>query len=327
MHIDLLDKLCCPLTQMPLHLKFENTLSINDISDNVLLTKCGQHSYNIINGIPRFVSISNYADNFGFQWNYFSKTQLDSYSGHPISSDRFWKATNWSVDEIKDKWILDVGCGSGRFAEVALKAGAKVVALDYSSAVDSCYDNLKHFPNLYVVQGDIFALPFKTESFDFVYSLGVLQHTPNVKKAFLSLPPMLKPGGHLCVDYYWKRFVTVLHSKYLIRPLTKQMDKNKLFTILKKNIIFLYNMSEFLRKIPLFGKFLMRFIPVANYTDIYPLTKEQILDWALLDTFDMLSPKYDYPQTKNTIFKWMLDANLQNIEISHQTLLVIRGRK
>ena len=61
---------------------------------------------------------------------------MDSYSGQSISSDRFWMATGWTKEEVEGKWILDVGCGSGRFAEVALEAGAKVIAIDYSSAVD-----------------------------------------------------------------------------------------------------------------------------------------------------------------------------------------------
>ena len=37
--------------------------------------------------------------------------------------------------EIKNKLILDVGCGAGRFAEIALKAGANLIAIDYSFAV------------------------------------------------------------------------------------------------------------------------------------------------------------------------------------------------
>jgi hypothetical protein len=68
---------------------------------------------------------SNYADNFGMQWNHFRQTQLDSYSGLPNSSDRFWLATHWSPVSLKDQWVLDVGCGAGRFAEVALNARAK----------------------------------------------------------------------------------------------------------------------------------------------------------------------------------------------------------
>ena len=68
----------------------------------------------------------------------FRQIQFNSHSGLPISSDRFWLATDWSPADLKAQWVLDEGCCAGRFAEVALKAGAKLVALDYSSAVDPC---------------------------------------------------------------------------------------------------------------------------------------------------------------------------------------------
>ena len=68
-----------------------------------------------------------------------------------------------SPTDLAGQWVLDAGSGAGRFAEVALQAGAEVIALDYSRAVDACYANLKHYPNLHVVQGDIYALPFPKE--------------------------------------------------------------------------------------------------------------------------------------------------------------------
>jgi hypothetical protein len=66
---------------------------------------------------------------------------------------------------------------------------------------------------------------------------------------------------------------------------------------------------------------------VANYNGIYPLNKTQIREWALLDTFDMLSPSYDTPQTESTIKKWMEEEGFENIELLHATLLVARGIK
>ncbi len=105
------------------------------------------------------------------QWNTFSKTQLDSHSGHPISANRFWEATGWKPSDLAGQRVLDVGCGAGRFAEVALEAGAEVVALDYSNAVDACYENLGRSERLLVVQGDVYSLPFRKGDFAFVYSL------------------------------------------------------------------------------------------------------------------------------------------------------------
>lgn len=325
---ELIQHLRCPQTGK--RLDWEGaTGAANDseLLEGWLVTEDGHNRYPVRSGIPRFVPESNYADNFGMQWNHFAKTQLDSHSGHSISADRFWEATGWNPAEMNGKWVLDVGCGSGRFAEVALGSGAQVVALDYSSAVDACYTNLQHHPNLHVIQGDIYSLPFAPNSFSFVYSLGVLQHTPDVAKAFASLPPIVRGGGRLCVDYYEKSFKSLLLPKYWLRPFTKGMSKRKLFSLLEVIVPILLPISRALGRIPAVGKLLKRAIPVANYEGMLPLTEKQLREWALLDTFDWLSPAYDNPQTNKSARLYMEQARMEEVEVLKAGHLVARGRK
>lgn len=326
MKVELLELLRCPKTGQRLRLENCDTAT-QEIEGGWLVSADNLERYPVLRGVPRFVPQSNYADNFGMQWNYFRQTQLDSYSGHPISAERFWQATGWTQEQLKDQWVLDAGCGAGRFAEVALLAGANVVALDYSSAVDACYANLKHHPNLHVVQGDIYALPFAPENFPFVYSLGVLQHTPDVAKAFAALPSMVQRGGRLCTDFYWKLFRTMMHAKYLFRPVTKRMDQPRLFQLLQRWVPTLLATSQALGRVPLVGRGLKRFVPVADYTGRYPLSDQQLQEWALLDTFDMLAPTYDNPQTAATVRRWFEQAGLMEIEVGHWGHLVGRGIK
>lgn len=326
MKIELLKLLRCPKSGQRLMLEVEANPE-QEIEEGCLVSEDGQYRYLISDSIPRFVPQTNYADNFGMQWNHFRKTQLDSYSGQPISADRFWKATGWSPFELKGKWILDAGCGAGRFAEIALIAGAQVVALDYSRAVDACYANLKHHPNLHVVQGDIYALPFIPEAFSFVYSLGVLQHTPDVSRAFSALPPMLPAGGRLCVDYYGKTWKSMLLPKYLLRPVTKRLPKSVLFSFLRQAVPILLPVSRYIGSIPLGGGLLKRVVPVANYYGILPLDDQQQLEWALLDTFDWLAPAYDSPQTEATARSWMELAGMKEIDVLKAGHLVTRGTK
>ncbi|MBU3564461.1 methyltransferase domain-containing protein [Polynucleobacter sp. MWH-HuK1] len=326
MKIELLEILRCPKTNQKLRLEVPEYLN-GLVRSAWLVSEDGHQRYPVREFIPRFVPESNYADNFGMQWNKFRQTQLDSYSGHPISANRFWQATGWNVEDIAGKWVLDVGCGAGRFAEVALQAGAKVVALDYSRAVDACLTNLRHYPNLHVVQGDIYSLPFLKASFSFVYSLGVLQHTPDVARAFAALPGMVAEGGWLCTDFYWKRLRTLLHSKYLFRPITKHMPQQQLFHFLEKTVPALLKTSQLIGRIPLAGRYLKRLIPVADYTGVYPLDERQLREWALLDTFDMLGPQYDSPQSATTIRQWMSGAGFNQVEVFQANLLVVRGHK
>ncbi|EMY69497.1 class I SAM-dependent methyltransferase [Leptospira vanthielii] len=326
MNQELLEILKCPKTGE--NLLLENpSYEGNLIKSGILVSEQSKNKYEINNFIPRFVPISNYADNFGFQWNHFSNTQLDSNSGHPISSNRFWKATEWKPEEMKGKWILDIGCGSGRFAEIALSSECNLVALDYSNAVDACLKNLKHYPNLHVVQGNVYELPFKKEAFSFVYSLGVLQHTPDVKKSFFCSLPYLKVGGMISVDFYEKTWKALLLPKFWLRPITKRINKSSLFNFLQKIVPILLSISIFLEKIHFLGSLLKRTVPVANYHGILPLSKEQLYEWALLDTFDWLSPEYDNPQDENTVRSWFEEAGLLNIKIHRVSHLVANGIK
>src|SRR5438105_3395863 len=126
--IELLEILRCPQSLGQLLLG-QAEYQGERIRSGLLVSEDGRHHYPIRDFIPRFVPASNYAESFGLQWNKFRRTQLDSYTGHPISANRFWKATAWRPEELAGQWVLDAGCGAGRFAEVALQAGAKVVAL------------------------------------------------------------------------------------------------------------------------------------------------------------------------------------------------------
>lgn len=317
--------LCCPFTNTELRLEHACEQDC-EIESGFLIAKDG-NQYPIVQGVPRFVPKENYANSFGFQWNKFRETQLDSYTGVPISRDRFYKSTEWAPDDLKGKTVLEVGCGAGRFTEILLSAGAMVVALDYSNAVDACWKNNYLHPNINVVQGDIYNMPFYEESFDFVFCFGVLQHTPNVKKAFMSLLPQLKKGGHLAVDVYRKRLRTIFWSKYWIRPFTCRMESTRLFKMVEKLVPGLLPISIFIGRIPFVGRKLRYLIPVANYDGVFPLTDVQILEWAILDTFDMLSPVYDQPQSSETLYSWLMEVGMVDIKVFHPAHLVGQGRK
>src|SRR3990172_9798905 len=115
MRLQLIEHLRCPQSGQRLLLE-QPEYREEYIHSGWLVSECGQHRYPIRDFIPRFVPESNYAYNFGMQWNKFRQTQLDSYSGHPISANRFWKATGWRPEDIAGQWVLDAGCGGGRFA-------------------------------------------------------------------------------------------------------------------------------------------------------------------------------------------------------------------
>lgn len=322
----LLDVLRCPETGRSLRLESQEERDGHVYSGWCISEGTGRR-FPIRRAILRFVPENNYADNFGMQWTLFRKTQLDSHSGLPISANRFYSSTRWKPEELRGQWVLDAGCGAGRFAEVALEAGAKVLAVDYSTAVEACYENLHHHSNLHVIQADIYHLPLRPRFFPFVYCLGVLQHTPDVAQAFAALPPTLSKGGRLVVDVYLRSALRRLLPRCWIRPLTRRIPRQRLFHILERLVPTLFWVSCLAQRVPLAGPLLQRLVPVVNYTGTYPLRAEQHLEWALLDTFDWLAPTYDQPQTAVTLRRWLQQAGLTDVEVEKIGHLVGRGTK
>jgi SAM-dependent methyltransferase len=323
---DLLTILCCPVCTGLFELH-DSEETAGEVVSGRLVCQSGQHCYPIMQGVPRFVGSENYASNFGFQWNQFRRTQLDSCSGLSISRDRLLRQTGWSAKDFAGKTVLDVGCGTGRFAEVALSFGANVVALDYSSAVDACWSNLKASPRLNVVQADIYSLPIRRGCFDLVYCLGVLQHTPNVKRSFTSLLPLVKEGGLLVVDSYLWSLRSLCHPRFLLRVVTKRMRPEKLFPLVQSLAPSLLKLSRLVGRIPGIGRYLKRLIPIANYEGVYSLTERQLVEWATLDTFDWLSPRYDQPQSPDILQQWFKEAGMTDIEVFLADHLTARGRR
>ncbi|MDC0358393.1 methyltransferase domain-containing protein [Oligoflexia bacterium] len=270
-------------------------------------------SYIIQDHIPRFVDQKNYSESFGLQWNIFEKIQLDSYTGLPISRTRLQEITNWP-EELQGSKILEAGSGAGRFTEVLLAMGASVFSFDYSSAVNANWLNNGKRENLNLFQGDIYNIPLPKASFDKVLCLGVLQHTPNPRKALLNLATYVRPGGQLVIDIYPKTWRGLLSWKYLLRPITKRLNARLLLKIIEHTVPILLPIAILLRK--LFGGLGARLLPIVQYSHMglpYKLNKQ----WAVLDTFDMYSPAYDHPASIATVKAWLKDAGLQNIEVKY----------
>lgn len=322
---DLLRLLCCPACRSDLRVHGDVSAGHHIETGELSCHACGA-GYPIRSAIPRFVPSGNYSDSFGFQWNRFRRTQLDSHTGVPISRDRFFRQSGWAPSEMAGRLVLDVGCGAGRFTEVALDTGARVIAMDYSGAVDACWANHGPDVRLDVVQGDVYRLPFRDGVFDFAYCFGVLQHTPDAAGAFAALRRPLRPGGRLAVDIYPSLAVNFLWPKYWLRPLTRRIPSERLFPLVEGMVALLWPLSRALGRAPRIGRKLRHVLPVANYEGTLPLSPAQLEEWAILDTFDMLSPRYDQPHRADTLRSWFAAAGFESIEAFRDGLVVGRGR-
>lgn len=266
----------------------------------------------------RFVDQSNYADSFGYQWKQFRKTQLDDASRN-FSEPDFVKKIGLKPEDLKGKLVLDVGCGMGRFAEVATRWGAHVVGIDLSAAAEVAAENLSD-RDFVAFQADVFALPFLPETFDCIYSMGVLHHTPDCEKAFKTLPQYLKPGGTIAVWLYsgynkWYRF----SDQY--RKITHRMSPRALHRFFRVAVPFFYWLDRGLRVVPVVGK------PVAGLVHhVFPVNRQPDPEARVLDTLDWYSPQYQSKHTYEQVFRWFESCGLGNLTVG-EIPIGVKGSK
>ena len=199
----LLDLLACPSCGGDILLAYASKYLDREIIEAVLTCKKCDREYKVERGIPRFAALdkieqdkADTAENFGWQWTHFTQEDrlyADQFLGwlQPVKPEFF-----------EGKIVLEGGCGKGRHTTLAANWGAKeVIGIDLSAAVETAYQVTKDLPNTHIVQADIYKLPFK-RAFDYAFSIGVLHHTPDPKKAFLSLASKVKKGGAISAWIY-----------------------------------------------------------------------------------------------------------------------------
>jgi SAM-dependent methyltransferase len=219
----LLEFLGCPDCHSELAMTVAKSSDGEVMEGRLQCVKCSRN-FEIRRGIPRLLPTNLSADEektaraFGYEWRHFVEM-------HDVYEKQF---LDWihslQPDFFKDKMVLDAGCGIGRHAYFAAKYGAHdVVAMDLSDAVETCFANAGHLPNVHVVQADIYHLPFrgvdKGGTFDFVYAIGVLHHIPDPEAGFRSLVGVLKSGGAIFGWVYGYENNGFIH--YVVDPIRK----------------------------------------------------------------------------------------------------------
>ncbi len=190
--------------------------------------------------------------------------------------------------------------------------GGDVVGIDLSYSVDNAKENLKDRPNVHLVQCDLFNLPFKAESFDIIFSLGVLHHSPDAKKGFLGLVPYLKKSGVIAVWVY-------AHDQYVEN--IEKFIRGKITARLP--YFFTYYLSAI--SIPLYYFYRVR--PFTLLWRILPICMTPKWRWRWLDTFDFYTPKYKSKHTYPEVWQWFKEANLKNLEVLDGYGVAMRGQK
>lgn len=299
---------CMPQWSCPVH----STALVEDAD----LLRCDRnHGYPIMGGIPRFVDSGAYAEHFGLQWKTYARTQLDSYTGKPITRERLRRCLGEAIwSGLQGRSVLECGCGAGRFTEILLERGAFVTSIDLSAAVDA---NSESFPigrSHRVAQADILSLPFSEHTFDVVLCLGVIQHTPNPEKTIAELYRRVKPGGTLVIDHYaftLRRFTT---AASIFRAFLKRLPPDRALIATERLVDAFLPLHKRWARSKIRHALLSRVSPVFSYYADYPELDDTLQrEWALLDTHDGLTDWYKHTRTRSQIRRTLQSLNLEDI--------------
>lgn len=209
MKIRLLPYLACPSCYGDLDAYPKNTEDNDEIMNGFLRCNSCDKRYPVLHGIPRFPSAQNDDTHattmqtkrvYNFTWRHFGlheitdNWQKDSYN--------YLQHLPSSLLTGKEKVGLEAGCGSGADLLKLSSGGPTIIGVDLSEGVETAYQVTKHLDNVSIVQADIYNLPFKPDTFDFIYSLGVLHHLPDTARGFKHLSDVIKTGCPLITYLY-----------------------------------------------------------------------------------------------------------------------------
>lgn len=266
---------------------------------------CG-NEVSISNDIPRFEE-DDYVENFGFEWSIHQNTQIDN-DYRKESKKHFELRFDGHLNKFKNAKVLDVGVGVGRYAKIAELWGAHVVGVDLSSSIDIAKKNL-NMSKTTLLQASVFNLPFAPNSFDIIYSFGVLHHTPNPRLAMSKLVSLLKPGGILCITVYEKG--SMYYTSRYARNVTTKLPNLLLYSLCILYVTLMYIPYKYLGlRFGLLG----RLLPISLSNNFFE---------AILDTFDCYSPTYQFTYRESEIYRWFKEEKLKNVEFKDEPVTLL----
>lgn len=263
MKLAVLDHTRCPCSGK-LKLTQRQEVRNNDLLNGLLTCQSCLKEYPVLDGIPYFASSSfdfHTQKNFGFSWNIFAdiyETEKRDFLHWLFPVEGKW---------FRGKIVLDAGCGNGLHSRMAAEFGAAtVVGLDLSSAVLAAYQNTRTQANVHILQANIYNPPLPREYFDYIYSIGVIQHLPDRRKAIEVLTSRLKPGGSLSLWVYGYEGTRMV--RWTVEPIRRILSKCPPKFILAISLlpaVGFFSMARLYHSLHKWSKKVVRHLPLGTY--------------------------------------------------------------
>jgi len=338
MHRSLLDILVDPIKKKSLDLEVKQYSADGEILEGFLRSHEGK-PYVISGGIPRFVMAEGEdqkqtAKSFSFKWR-----QFESYDSKPFQMTfQKWAIQRYGFKDPEEMGsyfntklqILDAGCGGGFSSSLWMNPkwdGKFWIGVDISEAIDIARERLSFIKNSHFIQADILKLPFLDNTFDTIFSEGVLHHTLSTEKALKSLVPFLQKGGEMMFYIYRKKGPIREFTDDYIRTIISSMEPEKAWEMLRPLTKLGQALAELKKEIEIPEDIPYLGIKAGRY-DIQRLiywhfaklfwNEEFTFEENHHVNFDWYHPKYAHRQAEEEVRRWCHESGLSIIHFDVQ---------
>jgi len=256
-------------------------------------------------------------ESFGEEWTKFSSFDKDEIER--MGNEYFDLLAATSVN--KDSYVLDVGCGTGRWSYYLSPKVKFVEAIDPSDAVFSAVQLTSGKPNIRVTKAGVSSIPFDDATFDFIFSLGVLHHIPDTTGAIKRIFQKLKPGGYFLVYLYYnldnrgKTYKIIFQLSNMIRKMISKMPKGLKHFLAELIAFIIYMPFVFL------ARFFKILFPKKNFYKKIPLSYYHNKSLTIIrnDALDRFGTPLEKRFSRVEIENMLREAGFTNIVFSEGT--------
>jgi SAM-dependent methyltransferase len=160
-----------------------------------------------------------------------------------------------------------------------------------------------------VVRGDLLKLPFAPGRFDHIYSLGVLDHTPDPRAAFLGLARLLKPGGRIAIWVYPRQRAVVESIMNAQRAVSTRLPIGLLEVLCRLSS----PVGALKRKLMFSRRRAVERLGVALHLATIGVSMHPDHEVRICDTLDWYAPKYLSRHNFDEVSRWFAEAGLVDI--------------
>lgn len=251
---------------------------------------------------------------FGDEWTRFDQSAVSATERRELF-ERYFHLFPWQT--LPDRAVgFDLGCGSGRWAElVAPKVGALLCIDASEDALAVARRRLRPHPNVQFLHTSVGDLPVPRTHYDFGFSIGVLHHVPDTLAGLRAATALLKPGAPFLVYLYYafdnrpRWFRTIWRMTDLVRRVISRLPHALRYAVSQAIALAVYwPLARIARLLARLGLPVDAF-PLASYRD-------QSVYIMRTDALDRFGTRLEQRFTKAEITQMMTDAGLTAIRFS-----------